>query len=110
MRDCISNLCMEVMSDVLPLLTPTGNNKARVEPSMHCYQLNPKSKQPFMLKKFMFLGYFLGWSLRNMGGLAIDLPNAFWTRICKGSQNYSYSLEDLREMDSHRAEFLSQIS
>lgn len=62
-----------------------------------------------MLKKFMFLGYFLGWSLRNMGGLAIDLPISLWRRICKGSENYTYTLADFREMDAHRAEFLSQI-
>ena len=49
MRDTISNLCSEIMSDVLPLLVPTGNNLARVEPSMDCYQLNPKSKEPYML-------------------------------------------------------------
>ena len=110
MRDAISNLCSEVMSDVLPLLHPTGNNLARTEPSMDCFQLNAKSNQPFMLKKFTFLGYFLGWSLRNMGGLAIDLPFAFWRRVCKGSQGYVYTIDDLREMDSHRAEFLSQVA
>ena len=37
MRDAMSNLCMEVMSDVLPLLRPTSNNLARVEPGMDCY-------------------------------------------------------------------------
>ena len=37
MRDTISNLCTEIMSDVLPLLIPTGNNLAQVEPSMDCY-------------------------------------------------------------------------
>ena len=109
MRDTIANLCSEIMSDVLPLLIPTGNNLARVEPSMDCYQLNPRSKEPHMLKKFTFLGYFLGWSLRNMGGLAIDLPIAFWHRVCKGSQGYVYTLEDLREIDIFRAEMLRQI-
>ena len=106
MRDAMSNLCTEIMSDVLPLLVPTGNNLAKVEPGMDCYQLNAKSTQPYMLKKFTFLGYFLGWSLRNMGGLAIDLPIAFWRRICNGSMNYVYTLEDLREIDLFRADML----
>lgn len=101
MRDAISNLCSEVMSDVLPLLQPTGNNSARVEPQMDSYILNPKSLDPSMLQKFTFLGYFLGWSLRNMGGLAIDLPIAFWRRICKGSQGYVYTLADLHEIDKY---------
>ena len=62
-----------------------------------------------MLKKFTFLGYYLGWSLRNMGGLAIDLSPAFWRRVCNGSKGYVYTLEDLREMDLFRADMLSQI-
>ena len=107
MRDSISNLCSEIMSDVLPLLQPTANNLARVEPGMDCYQLNPNSVQPYMLKKFTFFGYFLGWSLRNMGGLALDLPIAFWRRLCKGSQNYVYTVKDLRSMDVFRADMLS---
>ena len=62
-----------------------------------------------MLQKFTFLGYLLGWSLRNLGGLSIDLPLAFWRRVCNGSQNYTYTIQDLKEMDSHRAEFLTQM-
>ena len=62
-----------------------------------------------MLEKFTQLGYFLGWSMRNMGGLAIDLPIAFWRRVCKGSQNYVYTIEDLHEFDIFRAEMLRQL-
>lgn len=106
MRDFISNLCLEIMSDVLPLLRPTGNNLARMEPGMDCYTLNAKSKEPHMLKKFTWLGYMLGWSLRNMAGLAIDLPIALWKRICNGSKNYVYDLDDLREIDVYRSDML----
>ena len=106
MRDAMSNLCIEIMSDVLPLLKPTSNNLARIEPGMDSYQLNDKSTLPYMLKKFTFFGYYLGWSLRNMGGLAIDLPLAFWRRLCNGSRNYVYTLSDLREIDLFRAEML----
>mmetsp|Transcript_3428 Transcript_3428/g.4536 ORF Transcript_3428/g.4536 Transcript_3428/m.4536 type:complete len:94 (+) Transcript_3428:2057-2338(+) len=62
-----------------------------------------------MLAKFTWLGYFLGWSLRAKGGLAIDLPLCLWRRILKGSQNYVYTVEDMREMDVFRAEMLLQI-
>lgn len=62
-----------------------------------------------MLKKFTFLGYFLGWSLRNMGGLAIDLPIAFWRRLLNGSKGYIYTLQDVREFDLFRAEMLKNI-
>ena len=109
MRDAIGNLCVEIMSGVLPLLRPTSNNLARIEPGMDCYQLNEKSTEPYMLKKFTFLGYFLGWSLRNMGGLAIDLPIPFWRRLCNGSKGYVYTVQDVREFDLFRAEMLSNI-
>ena len=62
-----------------------------------------------MLNKFTFLDYFLGWSLRNKGALAIDLPLCLWKRILNGSQGYVYSVEDLREMDVFRAEMLTQM-
>ena len=66
MRDAISNLCSEITSQtILPLLVPTANNFARMEPSMDCYSFNSSSTEPHMLEKFTFLGYFLGWSLRN---------------------------------------------
>ena len=109
MRDIISNLCSEATSSILPLLLPTANNLARMEPSMDCFRLNPDSKEPFELEKFSHLGYFLGWSLRVKGSLAIDLPLCFWQRICHGSINYVYSLEDLRELDVFRADMLAMI-
>ena len=110
MRDAISNMCSEIMSDVLPLLKPTANNQVGVNPGIDCYQINSKSAQTHMLNKFTFFGYLLGWSLRNMGGLAIDLPIAFWRRVIKGSEGqYTYTLEDLHEMDIFRADLLSKI-
>ena len=112
MRDAISNICDEIMSpEVLPLLRPTANNTAKVEPAMDCMQLNSNAKEPHVLKKFTFLGYMLGWSLRNMGGLNIDLPLAFWRRLCDDStsasdKEYVYTVEEMREVDVFRAELL----
>ena len=107
MRDAISSLCNEITSQtLLPLLIPTANNAARMEPSMDCFVFNPSSKEPYMLEKFSFLGYFLGWSLRNKGGLAIDFPLSLWRRICNGSVGYVYTLEDLHEIDVFRADML----
>ena len=62
-----------------------------------------------MLEKFTFFGYFLGWSLRVKGGLALDLPLCMWRRICQGSRNYIYTIEDLRELDVFRADMLAMI-
>ena len=41
MRDVISNVCDDLMSPMVPLLIPTANNLAKVEPNTDCYKLNP---------------------------------------------------------------------
>ena len=46
MRDAMTNMCSELMSEVLPLLVPTANNTAGIETEMDCYKLNPEASQP----------------------------------------------------------------
>ena len=95
MRDLITDVCEELMSDAVPILVPTSNNTSKVEPFTDCYRLNPFLTEAHWLKKLVFFGYFLGWSLRTMGGLGIELPPAFWSRIC-GGPTYTYTLEDIQ--------------
>ena len=40
----------------------------------------------------------MGWSLSNIGSLNLDLPMAFWARLC-GGLDYVYTLDDLRSQD-----------
>ena len=98
MRDAISNTCNDLMSSYLPLLIPTANFLAKKEPCPDCYKLNPNATESFVLRKYLFLGYFLGWSLKNMGALGIDIVPSFWNRLC-GGPTYVYTLEDLEAMD-----------
>ena len=63
-RDIVSNMCEELMSDVLPILVPTANNVANLEPNQDSFTLNPKATEPFVLQKILFLGYLLGWSIK----------------------------------------------
>ena len=41
MRDLISNVCEELMQDAVPIMTPTQNNLAKIEPNTDCIKLNP---------------------------------------------------------------------
>ena len=95
MRDTITAICNELMSEVLPLLRPTANNKANLEPETDSYQLNEKTKEAHNLRKFSFLGYLLGWSFISIGCLNLDFPSAFWARLA-GGLDYVYSLDDLK--------------
>ena len=95
MRDTITAICNELMSEALPLLRPTANNRANLEPETDCYQLNEQTKEPHNLQKFSFFGYLLGWSFISIGSLNLDLPSAFWARLA-GGLDYVYSLDDLK--------------
>ena len=108
MRDVVSNVCNDLMSSVLPLLIPTANFLKKVEPCPDCYKLNPNATESFILRKYLFLGYFLGWSLRNMGALGIDIVPSFWKRLL-GGPTYVYTLEDLHSMDFYRHRELTQV-
>ena len=108
MRDTITSICDELMSDVLPLLRPTANNQSNLEPQTDCYQLNERSKEPYNLRKLAFLGYFLGWSLCTIGSLNLELPTAFWNRLC-GGLDYIYTIEDVRSQDVLLANHLDRI-
>lgn len=108
MRDLVSNVCEELMQNAVPILTPTQNNLAKIEPYTDCIRLNPALKDKFWLKRLVFFGYFLGWSLRTMGGLGLELPPCFWSRIC-GGPNYIYTLEDLKQMDKYRYDDLKRL-
>ena len=98
MRDVLTNICTELTSDVLPLLVPTANNAASVEPGMDFFTLNAKAVEPHELHKVMFLGYLLGWSFRTLGSLALDFPTAFWNRL-SGGTDFCYTLDDLEKID-----------
>jgi len=108
MRDLITDVCEELMSDALPILVRTSNNASKVEPYTDCYRLNSFLTGTHWLKKLIFFGYFLGWSLRTMGGLGLELPPAFWNRIC-GGPTYVYTLEDIKMYDIYRYESLVQL-
>lgn len=95
MRDTLSSICEELMSDCLPLLRKTANNRSSLEPETDCFQLNERAVEPYVLRKIRFFGYLLGWSLLSIGSLNLELPSAFWNRLCSG-RDYVYTLEDVR--------------
>ena len=108
MRDTLTQICNELMSNALPLLRPTANNTNGIEPETDSYQLNEESNDPVNLIKLSFFGYMLGWSLAKFGSLNLELPQAFWSRLCGGIE-YVYTLKDLRSQDAIMANHLERI-
>merc|ERR1712051_632247 len=89
-------------------MRPTANNRSNLEPDTDCYQLNERAMESINLTKLTFLGYFMGWSLANIGSLNLDLPMAFWVRLC-GGLDYVYTLDDLRSQDILLVKHLESI-
>ena len=87
------------MSHVLPLLKPTANNRNNLDVETDCYQLNEQCKEPINLVKYKFLGYLMGWAFLIKGSLNLDLPSAFWNRLC-GGLDYVYTFDDICSMDT----------
>ena len=50
----------------------------------------------------------MGWSLFTIGSLNLDLPAAFWARLC-GGPDYVYTLADVRSQDALLANHLERI-
>lgn len=95
----LSNLCNELVSPMLSLLVPTGNNIANYGDHTQCYTLNPIANSILELEKIQFLGQLIGWSINTRQGLGLDLAPHIWKRIIEGV-DASMTLEDLKNVDS----------
>ena len=106
-RDGMSNICKEIMSEALPFLMPTSNNTTTSGSNTDWYQINPKVSESYNFSKLFMFGQFLGWSLNCIGGMALDLPDSFWKRVC--DNEYTLTLDDLESLDSFRHGMLKQM-
>jgi hypothetical protein len=102
-RDMLSNLCSELMSPILSILVPTGNNIANYGDYTQCYTLNPNASTLLELEKIQFFGQLLGWSINTRQGLGLDLAPHIWKRIILGADTVM-TLDDLKNVDTKQYE------
>jgi hypothetical protein len=95
----LSNLCSELISPLISLLVPTGNNIANYGDHTQCYTLNPNASSLLELEKIQFFGQLLGWSINSRQGLGLDLAPHIWKRIIYGV-DAPLTLEDLKNVDT----------
>lgn len=62
-RESLDNLATEVMTDAVPLLLKTSNNRNDHGSNRDCYLLNPSSRSPTHLEMFKFLGAFISFAV-----------------------------------------------
>jgi len=106
-RDCITNMCLEMQSDSLPLIIRTPNNKNNHGQYRECWIPNPSSKNPTHFEMFKFFGAMLGFAIRTTSSLQLDMPPLFWKKILnvqpdefdlKCIDTYSWQvIEDMRK-------------
>ena len=95
----MDDICAELTES---FLMPTSNMAVTGESS---YQ--PKILTDLdSLAKFQYIGKMIGWSLRQWNyNLSLDMNPLFWKRTC----GQPISIEDIREVDKYRYQFLKAI-
>jgi E3 ubiquitin-protein ligase HERC2 len=96
-REALTNVVMELETDALPLLIKTPNNRNDHGSSRDCFILNPASTTPTHSELFVFLGYFLGFSIRSQSAMDWHFPPIFWKQLL----GEEVTLNDLEGLDAY---------
>jgi E3 ubiquitin-protein ligase HERC2 len=104
-RESITNIASELMSDVLPLLVKSANNKQQAGDCQDCYVVNPSAKSPTHMKMFKFFGALLGYSIRTKSPTPMSMAPVFWKQIT----NQTMFLTDLSQFDTFSYKLLRDL-
>lgn len=77
-REMLTNIVHELETEALPLLIKTANHRNDHGSSRECFTLNPASITPTHAELFIFMGYFLGFSIRSQSAMDWHFPPIFW--------------------------------
>lgn len=104
-RECMTNMCSELQSKILPLLIPTPNARESVGANTDQWMPNPLLSSAPMLQQYNFLGRLMGIAIRTGTPLSLDLSPMLWKQLV-GEQ---LTLSDLALVDARSAELLKRI-
>jgi hypothetical protein len=99
-------MCLELQSDVLPLLIKSPNNKNNHGQFRECFIPNPSANAPTHLEMFKCLGALIGWAIRSTSALQLDFPPIFWKKIL----NQPLDLHDLKEFDTFSWQIIRDLA
>jgi E3 ubiquitin-protein ligase HERC2 len=80
-RECLTNVCAELMSDVIPLFLPCPNRKNEVGLGRDRWIINPGCTSSLHLEMYTFVGVLMGLALRTSFSLNLDLPSFAWKQL-----------------------------
>ena len=104
-REALTNIVTELETDALPLLIKTPNNRNEHGSSRDCFSLNPASTTPTHSELFIFMGYFLGFSIRSQSAMNWHFPPIFWKQLL----GEPVTLNDLEGLDAYSWQILQDI-
>jgi len=79
--DTITEMCQELESCTIPLLSKTPNSVATIGFNKDKFVINPSSTSQESLKMFRFLGILLGVAIRTRKPLDINLAPTVWKQL-----------------------------
>ena len=80
-RECLSELCSELRTGVLPLLVQTKNQQARTGLEQDMFVLSPGATTEPQLRMLEFLGALMGMSFRSGILLDLNISRFVWKQI-----------------------------
>lgn len=106
----MTNLVQELESPLLPLLIKTPNNRNNHGFNRDCFCLNPAAVSPTHRELFVFLGHFLGFSIRTKSAMDWHFPPIFWKQLLEQPvtlQDFegldAYSFQIIKDLEKHAA-------
>eukprot|EP01012_Entosiphon_sulcatum_P008571 TRINITY_DN14699_c0_g1_i1.p1 TRINITY_DN14699_c0_g1~~TRINITY_DN14699_c0_g1_i1.p1 ORF type:complete len:4388 (+),score=508.78 TRINITY_DN14699_c0_g1_i1:36-13199(+) len=94
-RQCLADICTELMSDAAPLFIPTANQMHNIGEHRDRFLPNPSASQPVHLRMFQFIGRLMAGCLRGNEPLPLALSSIVWKAVLGESP----TLDDLELLD-----------
>jgi hypothetical protein len=80
-RECLSNVCADLMSDDVPLFVRSPNRRNDVGLGRDRWVVNPGCTSQLHLDMYEFVGVLMGIALRTSFSLNLDLPSFVWKQL-----------------------------
>ena len=104
-RETLTNVVEEVESENLPLTIKTPNQRNNHGTERDTFMLNPASQTPTHQELFVFMGYFLGFSIRTKSAMDWHFPSMFWKQLL----GETVTMKDLEGVDAYTYQMLKDM-
>jgi len=105
-RECLSNMCTDLMSDATPLFIKSPNQRNNVGLNREKWVINPSCSSSLHIAMYEFVGILMGIALRTSFTLNLDLPQWIWKQLLDEDVDQA----DLEAVDKLCIQALTELS